>query len=379
MLSIEEQNKAFKNQLAREWKVDPHELSYVILKQNLAVLDIPRRTYQFSKYDPNYYKIDSTKLLKIIQNERLNLRDKAFWLPEIQRVTDYVSSLPKKNRKTPNWPFEIYYFPNVRLCKGSPKDYQRSKEKKDKIEKIEQALPEQTKKKPTDILKKVIEEHESDIKKNSNVFLLLGKVWFVKFKNKEWGLYPDLEKYKYIVHLLELTKSASENHEYFIYNSDLISKIKEINDSSENSETVLKEDLNESDLGKELSPEDFKKFKDIGYGLLEELNIAKQAEDSIKQNKAEEVFKTYQSHILNEYGIKSQISDNGLKIHFGTYYRPSKESEKLRQLIKNQINNAIKDFNESMPTLSKHLQSCLKTKLNKTVYTPEKINWQVSL
>jgi len=149
--------------------------------------------------------------------------------------------------------------------------------------------------------------------------------------------------------------------------------------SSENYDAALKEDLNESDLGKELTSEDFKRFKDIGYDLLEELNVAKQADDPIREKEAEENFKKYQAYILNDYGIKSQVSKNGLKIYFGIYYRSSRESEKLRQLIKNQINNAIKDFKKGMPTLTKHLQSCLKTKLNKTVYAPERIHWQVSL
>jgi hypothetical protein len=250
------------------------------------------------------------------------------------------------------------------------------KEEKDKKEKLH---PKKTKKKPSVILKNVIEEHERDIKINPNVFSLIGNVWFVKFKNQEWGLYPDHEKYKYIVYLLELTKSFSENHDYYIYNSDLISKIKDKSASSANDDAALKEDLNESDLGKELTSEDFKKFQDIGYNLLEELNVAKQVEDPIKQKEAEEGFKTYQSHILNEYGIKSQISDDGLKIYFGIYYRPSKEGEKLRQLIKNQTNNAIKDFKEGMPKLAKHLKLCIKTKLKKTVYMPEQIHWLVSL
>jgi hypothetical protein len=148
-LSRQEQNKAFRNnliygtQLAQKWKVDPHELSYIILKQNLSVLDIPRWEYQFKKHNPNYYKTDSEKLLKIILYERIKLRDKAFWLPEIQRVTDYVSSLPKKNRKTPNWPFDPPPPPLVRYSKVSQ---EVSKPPKEEREDEKKSHPKQTKK-----------------------------------------------------------------------------------------------------------------------------------------------------------------------------------------------------------------------------------------
>ena len=382
-LSRAEQNREFKRniiygtQLTKKWGIDAHELSYIVLKQNLSILDLPRRFNRYSKYDPNYYRIDPEKLTEIIKYNSRSLHDKAFWIPEIQKATDYVNVLPKRTHKTSVHPHGI-----IRYSKAIPDDFQPSKEDKRetliKRDKRETHIK-QTQREPENAIKNIIEGHERDIKINPNVFSLIGKVWFVKFKNKEWGLYPDYEKYKYIVHLLELTKPFSENHEYYIYNSDLISKIKGVSASSENYDAALKEDLNESDLGKELTSEDFKKFKDIGYDLLEELNVAKQADDPIKEKEAKENFKKYQAYILNDYGIKSQVSKNGLKIYFGIYYRSSRESEKLRQLIKNQINNAIKDFKKGMPTLTKHLQSCLKTKLNKTVYAPERIHWQVSL
>jgi hypothetical protein len=370
-LSRKEQNRAFKkniiygSRLAEKWGVDPHELSYVILKQNLSILDLPSRFNRDSKYDPNYYKIDSEKLLEIILDDPRSLKDEAFWLPEIQKATNYVSSLPRKDRRIPNWPFELKY----KLVFS--KDGRPLKENKTK------AHPKKTQKKPRDILKNIIEEQESDIKKNPNVFSLIGKVWFVKYKNQEWGLFPDLEKYKYISCLLELTKLYSKSLEYSIYNSDLIAKIKGISISHENDNQGFKEDLTESDLAKDLTPDEFKRFKDIGYGLLEDLNEAKEAGDPIKVKEAEKILNTYQSYILNDYGIKCHISKDGLKISFGTYYRSSMESEKLRQLIKNQINNAIKDFKKSMPTLGIHLKNCLSTKLNKTLYTPEGIQWQV--
>ena len=350
-----EQDKAFNSniilgdQLADKWEVSPHELAYITLKQNLSVLDLPEKFPSKSVFDPNHYKIDPEKLTDIIKYDATRLYDQAFWIPEIQKITDYVNTFPKTFV-----PRDIWY--STRLPAGS------------------QPLQ----KKPDNKMKDVIEEHESEIKKNPNVFSFISKIWFVKFKHLEWGLFSNLEKYKYIVHLLELAKSPSEEDEYFIFNSDLISKIKGVDASGENDDTVFKEDLNESDLRDELPENEKDKIEDYGYDLLEKLNSAKQTNDSIKQKRAEEDFKKYQTHISNEYGIKSWISGDGLEIYFKTYFRSNKESEKLRQIIKNQTNNAIKDFKEAMPKLADHLKLHIKTKLTKTVYIPEQIHWLVS-
>jgi hypothetical protein len=295
----------------------------------------------------------------------MRLYDKAFWVPDIQKATDYVNLLPK----TPSSDYKPLRY------SLAPTAFKKETTTKQTKKKPEKKKPE--KKKPENLIKDIIEGHESDIKKNWFVFSLIGKVWFIKFKNKEWGLYPDLEKYKYIAHLLELTKLYSKSREYSIYNSDLIAKIKGIGVSHENDNEDLRKDLTESDLGKDLTSDEFKRFKNIGYDLLEDLNRAKQTGGPIREKLAEENFKTYQSHILNEYGIKSYISKDGSKISFGIYHRSSKEIEKLRQLIKNQINNAIKDFIKSMPMLGQHLQRSLSTKLYKTRYTPEGIQWLV--
>jgi hypothetical protein len=49
------------------------------------------------------------------------------------------------------------------------------------------------------------------------------------------------------------------------------------------------------------------------------------------------------------------------------------------ELVKNQINKAIKDF-DTMPRFKSHLQHSLKIKSNKTVYSPEiPVPWYVSM
>jgi len=355
------------DKVIKEWGVSYHELSYIILKQNLSILDPAKLFTRQRRYDFDYFKLDSEQLIETIQESPRLLRYRAFWKPEIQKATDYVSLLPRKTCE----PYD--YNSGIRFSRVA-EDSQPFK--KDKTE----TQPQQAQDEPYSGLKNIIEEHEGNLKNYSNVFSLIGKVWFVKFKNQEWGLYPDHEKYKYIAYVLDSTKSVPGKLGYSVYNLDLKGKVKGKSVSSENYDTVLKEDLNVSDLGTDLTPEEYRRFKDIGYELLEELNEAKQSDDPVKEKEAEEDFKKYQSHILNEYGIKSQISKDGLKIYFGTYYRSSKDSEKLRQSIKNQINNAIKDFKESMPTLSIHLRNSLKIKLDRTLYSPEhRAHWQIAI
>lgn len=58
-LSRREQNRAFKKniiygcQILNEWEVDHYELAYIILKQNLSILDLPKRFNRYSNPDGN--------------------------------------------------------------------------------------------------------------------------------------------------------------------------------------------------------------------------------------------------------------------------------------------------------------------------------------
>jgi hypothetical protein len=231
-------------------------------------------------------------------------------------------------------------------------------------------------------LRLAIEEHEGDIKQSSNVFALIGKVWFVKYAQEEWGLYPDQEKYRYIARLLSLSASStkSPHAEYSIYNDELYQKVsgKLVVGGLQNGVKVMR-DLNESDLSDKLAVEDIRKFRTLGYKLLEQLRDARDGgnRDSIK--KAEENIDTYRSHVFNEYGIKAVISKDEETISFRVFHRASTEIEKLRQLVKNQINKAIKDF-DTMPKFKFHLKHSLKMKSNRTFYSFELPTiWYVSI
>ena len=171
-LSRREENIAFKKnliygtQLTKKWGIDSHELSYIILKQNLSILDLPKRFNRYSKYDPNYYKIDPEKLTDIIKYNSKSLHDKAFWIPEIQKATDYANLLPKKIHISP---VHSHLRTMVRFSKVMPSDFQPSKE--DKIE----THIKQTQREPENAIKDIIEGHERDIKINPNVSVTLSQ------------------------------------------------------------------------------------------------------------------------------------------------------------------------------------------------------------
>jgi hypothetical protein len=242
--------------------------------------------------------------------------------------------------------------------------------------------------KAENLLRDVIEDHEGQIKDKSNVFSLMGRVWFVKFAQLEWGLYPDQEKYRYIANVVGLCDGYPRpgDTEYSIYNTDLCAKVK--GEPAGNTLTgadsaALKDlseaDLSNSDLSDTLSVEDIRKFREMGYDLLEQLEDARDTLNPDRVKKAQDNIDAYRSHLSNEYGIIALVSTDEKKISFKIRYRPSKEIEKLRQLVKNQINKAIKDF-DTMPRLKSHLEHSVKMRSNKTFYAPElPTAWYVSM
>lgn len=354
--------------LLNMWDINIHELSYLILKHDISVLEpssIPRFKFFFN---PDKYKIDTAPLLEIIQNVPSRLYKKLFWLPELEgsAIEKDLSSIKSKassqSIEKPSVPLGRYYRPK-------PKIPEKSKTEK------ETTVSENK-------IKDVIEIHEEDIKTNSNVFSLMGKVWFVKFKQQEWGLYPDQEKYKYIANLLSLAATESERKDlkFSIYNAELVARVKNKDISELYQDRDEKEDLNDSSLADELSDEEIDKFKELGYNLLEDLNKANDSGDQKRIADANEKISKYRSFLFNEHGIKTTISNDGHDIYFKKYYRSNKEQEKIRQLIKNQTRNAIKDFNDRMPTFRMHLESSINPKLVKSMYIPEKYySWHVSM
>ena len=349
------------DQMFSEWNTDPTKLSYLILKHDLTVLR-PFKIPVLARFLPlKRLRSDSKELLETISDHPRNLYQLLFLKTELEKI-------PLEPRPQPPQPPPIA---TPKLAEREP-----AEDEKDRFGPIMEKLPD-----PWDPLEWVIEDHEPQIKGKLNVFWLMGKVWYVKFAKSEWGLYPDQEKYRYIARLLSLCDSPkTRESEYSIYNAELYVRVsgKRISKNIEADGEVMRE-LNESDLSDKLSADDLRRIKELGYDLLEKLKEGREAGNEEFIQKALDNIDKYRSHLSNEYGIKAAISKDEKRISFHQYYRPSKEIEKLRQVVKNQISNAIKDF-DRMPAFRSHLQHSLKVKSDRTIYSPEQPTvWYVSM
>jgi hypothetical protein len=368
--------------LAAKWGIyDINELSYRILKYDLSVLDPPKNFISKLFFKPDNFRIDLDKALKIIQSNPRKLYDKIFLADEIDKITEkiHLASLNKTKSESPASGSKA----EGKYCRPIPKETSDLEIRKfqEMDWKFMFGGEKKTNAKPEKTLKNVIEDHEGSIKNYSDVFSLIGKVWFVKFQKQEWGLYPDQQKYKYIAHLLSLPDNNhdEEDPEFSIPNTDLVAKVKGKKITEEHHIDIEQDGLNDSVLADTLTPQDIKKFKEVGYDLLEKLNEGKKSGNQELIDAAQKEIDKYRSYLLNEYGIKAIISMVMHKINYKSLYRPGKENEKIRQLVKNQTNNAIKDFQDHMPMLGKHLKQSLKTKVYTTTYSPQThINWHVS-
>jgi len=346
-------------QLLKEWHLDAVELSYLILKHDLTVLRPSRVPLLGKLLPPKRLRADSRELLRVIKGDPYSLSHMLFLLAEVQNI-------PKKQR-TPEKP--------------TAKEKSVSREGRSPQYYIPKAKTE-------DLLRAVIEDQEGQIKDKPNVFSLMGRVWFIKFAKEEWGLYPDQEKYRYIAHILGVCDGYPRpgDTEYSIYNTDLCARVK--GDPAGNNlagadSSVLKElteaDLSNSDLSDQLAVEDIRKFREMGYDLLEQLGEARKGGNQDRIKTAQDSIERYRSYLSNEFGIIAVVSKDEKKVSLKIRYRQSKEIEKLRQLVKNQINKAIKDF-DTMPRLKSHLEHSVKMRSNKTFYAPELPTvWYVSM
>ena len=183
-----------------------------------------------------------------------------------------------------------------------------------------------------------------------------------------------------MAYVLDLAKMKTEDSDYIIYNSDLISKIDRKKKSEVSQVTIQQEGLCSSTPVKKATQDESETWQNTGYQLLEKIEDAQEKGDLEALETAEENFKKYKTFISNKYGIMCRISKNGKKLFFKTFPRLDENGEKIRQRIKNQTKNAIKDISERMPLFSRHLKNSLKTKLLKTIYHPESpLDWHVSI
>jgi hypothetical protein len=390
-------------QLLADWRMDEYDLSYLIMKHGLTILESSRIPIIGRFLKPRQLPADSEELFEIIRNAPERLRTKLFIESEIKIIKGSKKVTPENVAQT-DTPLETSGSESVTghppISESAPGEARGSEHCSSRVrymttEQLERAMksssPQLRKSMgilSIDLLKATIESHEASLKKSQNVFSLLGKAWFVKYSEREWGIYPDQEKYRYIAHVLGLCDGYPRpgDTEYSIYNTDLCARVKGEpagNKFTGADSSALKDlteaDLSNSDLSDKLSVEDIWKFREMGQDLLEQLRDARDAGNQDRIKTAKDNIDAYHSHLSNEYGIIALVSTDEKKVSFKIRHRPSKELEKLRQLVKNQISKAIKDF-DTMPRFKSHLEHSVKMKSNKTIYSPEQTtSWYVSL
>jgi len=207
-----------------------------------------------------------------------------------------------------------------------------------------------------------------ELEREENSFVRKGKYWSIKY-GEESGHFPDHQRIRYIVHLIE--EAGIE-----INNGSLVMLVKGAQFSEELPKGFT-QDTNISDMANGLSREDLDKFIDMGNKYLIRLSQAEEKGDEGILKKYQEEFKRYKSHLFNEYGVKTLIMNEGIRLR--RLYRGSEQVEKDRQLVKNQIGKAIKDFQNELPGFAKHLDKSIRRTLKHVIYKPENpIHWHIS-
>ncbi|RQW91257.1 MAG: hypothetical protein EHM79_00935 [Geobacter sp.] len=356
-------------QLIAKLGTDIFGLCYLVIKSGLTVLEERPKKSWFRRFrKPEHRTIDLEELLEIIQADPEKLRYKLFLLSETEKVPPHRVKRKDNGSK-----------PDLRVVPGTESEMANPGLESKPLDSYK---PEHSIEPNYELLlRETIEHHESDIKNSPNVFSLLGRVWFVKFNNQEWGLYPDHEKYKYVANLLSLsseTTGGSEG-EHAIHIVGLVARVKGDELPPDNDVKMDDGDLGHMDLSKEITKEEIGRIGEIGDQLLDQLLEARKSQDQNRIHKIQNIIARYRSHLLKEYGIKTRVSDDEKRIVFKSLHRSSEEIEKVRQIVKNQIVNAIRDLSKHMPLFATHLQHSLKTSAFKASYSPEdQIVWTVS-
>ena len=170
-------------QLMAKWRMDEYDLSYVILKHDLTVLDPPKIPILKKFLRSRHVRTDSEKFLGIIMNDPCSLRQKLFLLDEIEKIPGLPSKHKEELEPSARYSGEDCCSFDVEL-RSSEEDDSEPSARARYLRKIDPArartLPEATKRAigitEESILKNAIEDHENEIKGTPNVFSLIGKV-----------------------------------------------------------------------------------------------------------------------------------------------------------------------------------------------------------
>lgn len=338
-------------------KFDPYYLpylSYDILKYNLTVID---RIELPGTEDEEVIGLSSENLAKLLKTDIKSLPSRWF---HVQRLLE--SNYRFKDRK---------YDPKLNLwCQilGAP---------------------------PRHVLNE-LERLEPNLADHNNVIIGFAQVLFFKFvqdKKEEFTFLSNDEKYLYIPHILDPSNIHKNGDiiEHKISNIELVSRVKrqESSDHQNSSkgklskgkgaekDTSIEDDYAEEGHYESFTKEDINEYRKIGLKILERIKIAKLSEDPAAIEAAKNSLEMFVTN-LKEQKISYTIDEAKGKISLKPKAKLKPEHDRIRQLVKNQIENAIKTIEKGMPKLSRHLRRSIIRRSEYTIYSPENpIEWFV--
>jgi hypothetical protein len=209
-----------------------------------------------------------------------------------------------------------------------------------------------------------------------NYFLLHGDYWEIGYKGKETKL-RDLERLRYIIHLLD-------NADKEIYVHDLVKLVKgsspEVNKDYakiDNERLEFEEGLSLKDIYiQDITEEERDRLEDRAHHIW---NSYQSGIGSSKENEYRKNWEAVKRHFRNEYGIRIYASEKGLQ--FSQKARLSKDTEKARVNVAQNIMKAIKDIEKKLPALGRHLRKQLD-KGAKCIYhvdPDDPITWDIRM
>ena len=205
-------------------------------------------------------------------------------------------------------------------------------------------------------------------------FINNGEYWDVGFEDEKKSI-RNLKDIQYVLHLLKqprtridvtslrvlVTKPADGTA---LYGRETEAELRKQGKSlSDFAEKQWNEDgMTLQDVGTDmLTEEERKVLHDAAERLLEDLEAAKKVGNAKRLAKADEQIEHFRKHCLNEYALKTWIKNGEFLFSRHQMKRLGPSREKDRQLVKNQIDKALKRIEKAkLPKLYEHLSRHIK-------------------
>jgi len=198
----------------------------------------------------------------------------------------------------------------------------------------------------------LIEERNSDFKKQKRIAKLSGDIWAIKFK-EEWIYTADRERTRYLIHLLQRPNRSFSSPE-------LIQLVKGINiEVNEEYSSAIRrtrdyetDDINGISVDGENNKEDFNQIKNTTLDTWDNYLM-------FETDEAHQEWERWKVHIFEEYGIIAHVISD--EVRFSHKRKLTNDLEKARINATKHIKGAIKDFKDKHQPLYDHLTRNIKT------------------